>query len=178
MKIGIIADTHITNDDDPEKVELLISQLKQVFSNVDRIIHAGDICERFFLDELNKVAPTRCVKGNLDKIEDLNDFIKFSIGQYNIGVIHQLPENLKEFTREHDLNILIHGHSHQPVIEGTSYNILLLNPGSPTRPKAPPPKSGFKLPSARPSVIILDIDEDDIISTFIINLKSIEKQIS
>ncbi|MFX1314516.1 MAG: metallophosphoesterase family protein [Promethearchaeota archaeon] len=178
MKIGIIADTHITYDDDSEMVELLISQLKQVFSSVDRIIHAGDICEKFFLDKLNKIAPTRCVKGNLDKIKDLKDFIKFSVGSYNIGVIHQLPENLKQFTRKHNLNILIHGHSHQPIIEGTSYNILLLNPGSPTKPKTPLPKPGFKLPSAKPSVIILDIDENDIISTFIINLKSKIKQIS
>jgi len=164
MKIGILADTHITIKDDSKKIELLISQLKQIFKDVDEIIHAGDLCEKFFLEELNKIAPTKCVKGNLDKIEDLEDFIRFSVGRYNIGVIHQLPQNLEGFIRKHNLNILIHGHDHQPIIEGTSYNTLLLNPGSPTKPKAPPPKPGFKPPIARPSVLILKIDEDDIIS--------------
>ncbi|MFX0041550.1 MAG: metallophosphoesterase family protein [Candidatus Hodarchaeota archaeon] len=178
MKIGILADTHITIKDDPQKVDLLISQLKQIFKDVDEIIHAGDICENFFLEELNKIAPTKCVMGNLDNIEDLVDFLKFSVGRYNIGVIHQLPQNLEDFIRKRNLNILIYGHSHQPIIEGTSYNVLLLNPGSPTKPKAPPPKPGFKPPIARPSVLILKIDENDIISTFIINLDMTKKQIS
>jgi len=178
MKIGILADTHITNEDDQKIIELLVSQLKQIFKDVDEIIHAGDVCEEFLLDELNKIAPTKCVKGNLDKIKDLEDFIKFSVGRYNIGVIHQLPQNLENFVRKHNLHILVHGHNHQPIIEATSYNILLLNPGSPTKPKAPPPKPGFKTPIARPSVLILNIDENDIISTFIINLDSIKKQIS
>jgi putative phosphoesterase len=178
MKFGILADTHITIEDNPQKIELLLSQLKQIFKDVDEIIHAGDLCESFFLEELNKIAPTKCVKGNLDNIENLEDFIKFTVGCYNIGVIHQLPSNFENFIEENNLHILIYGHSHQPIITGTSNNKLLLNPGSPTRPKAPPPKPGFKPPIARPSVLMLKIDENDIISTFLINLESIKKQIS
>lgn len=178
MKIGILADTHITRNDDPEKVEFLMSQLNKIFTDVDEIVHAGDLCEKFFLEKLNKIAPTKCVKGNLDNIENLEHFIKFTVGCYNIGVIHQLPPNLENFTKKNNLHILIYGHTHQPIIESTSNNILLLNPGSPTKPKAPPPKSGFKKPIARPSVLILKIDENDILSTFLINLESIKKQIS
>lgn len=178
MKIGILADTHITSNDDTEKVELLLSQLKKIFNDVDEIIHAGDLCENFFLEELNKIAPTKCVKGNLDDIENLEEFIKFTVGCYNIGVIHQLPPNFEDFIKENNLHILIYGHTHQPIIEGISNNILLLNPGSPTKPKAPPPKPGFKPPIARPSVLVLKIDENDILSTFLINLESIKKQIS
>ena len=48
---------------------------------------------------------------------------------------------------------------------------LIINPGSPTKPKAPPAKRGFDKPFARPSVITLIIDEDDFLTTFIINLK-------
>jgi hypothetical protein len=50
---------------------------------------------------------------------------------------------------------------------------LLINPGSPTQPKAPKPKRGFDKPIARPTVITLKIDEDNILSTFIINLKNL-----
>ncbi len=171
MKLGIISDTHITNDYGKDKVSSLVNQLKQAFKDVDEIVHVGDVCEKFFLDEMKKIAPTRCVKGNLDNINNLEIFTKFSIGRYNIGVIHLLPDNVEEFAKKHDLRILIFGHTHQPLIKGTGYNLLLLNPGSPTQPKAPQERPGFMKPIARPTVITLNIDENDILSTFIINLK-------
>ncbi len=172
MKFGIISDTHITNNYDPEKVKSLISQLKEIFSDVDEIIHAGNICEENFLKELKKIAPVKGVKGNLDEIEELKKFIKFSVGRYNIGIIHELPENLENFAKKENLHILIFGHTHQPLIKGTKFDILLLNPGSPTKPNAPPERPGFLKPVARPSVITLNIDENDILSAYIINLKN------
>ncbi len=172
MKLGIISDTHITNDYNKDKVSKLINQLKEAFKDVDEIVHVGDICESFFLDEIKMIAPTRCVRGNLDNIENLEKFIKFSIGRYNIGVIHLLPENIEAFAKKYNLNILIFGHTHQPIIKGTEYNVLLLNPGSPTQPKAPHERPGFMKPIPRPTVITLNIDENDIISTFIITLKN------
>ncbi|MFX1571221.1 MAG: YfcE family phosphodiesterase [Promethearchaeota archaeon] len=169
MKIGIIADTHFNDDDN--KINEFITKLKIAFKDVDEIIHAGDVCSQQFLNELKKIAPTRCVKGNLDDIKGLEDFIEFTVGLYNIGVIHKLPENVEEFAKKHNLNILIHGHTHRPLIKGTEYNVLLLNPGSPTKPKTPLKKPGFRTPIARPSVMTLNIDENNILSTFIINLK-------
>lgn len=171
MKLGIISDTHITNDYGKDKVSSLVNQLKQAFKDVDEIVHVGDVCEKFFLDEMKKIAPTRCVKGNLDNINNLEIFTKFSIGRYNIGVIHLLPDNVEEFAKKHDLRILIFGHTHQPLIKGTGYNLLLLNPGSPTQPRAPQERPGFMKPIARPTVITLNIDENDILSIFIITLK-------
>ncbi len=171
MKLGIISDTHITNDYRKDKVSKLVNQLKEAFKDVDEIVHVGDVCENFFLDEIKKIAPTRCVKGNLDNINGLENFIKFSIGRYNIGVIHLLPDDVEEFAKRNDLNILIFGHTHQPLIKGTDFNLLLLNPGSPTQPKAPQERAGFMKPIARPTVITLNIDEIDILSTFIITLK-------
>jgi putative phosphoesterase len=172
MKWGIISDSHITKDYDKDKISKLIKQLKEAFKDVDEIIHVGDICENFFLEELKRIAPTRCVRGNLDNIDDLENFIKFTIGRYTIGIIHLLPENVEDFAKKHNLNILIYGHTHQPIIKGTEYNLLLLNPGSPTQPKAPQERPGFMKPIPRPTVITLNIDENDIISTFIITLKN------
>ncbi|MFX1256999.1 MAG: YfcE family phosphodiesterase [Promethearchaeota archaeon] len=171
VKFGIISDTHIRKNDDPKKIMTLLKQLQKVFKDVDEIIHAGDVCDDFFLKELKLIAPTKCVKGNMDKIRDLKEFIKFSVGKYNIGVIHKPPRNMKEFFEKNKLHILIYGHTHTPIIKGTSYNTLLLNSGSPTKPKPPPKKPMFKEPTARPSVMTLEIDDDDILKTFIINLK-------
>lgn len=171
VKFGIIADTHFFSNSDPISIKNLLAQLKKAFKDVDEIIHAGDVCDNFFLKELKKIAPTKCVRGNEDKIEELPDFIKFTVGSYNIGVIHREPDNLEAFIKEKGLNILIIGHSHQPLIKGTTYNTLLINPGSPTQPIAPPQKRGFDKPLARPSVITLNIDKEGILTTFLINLK-------
>lgn len=171
VKFGIISDTHINKSDDPTIISTLLKQLQQAFNDVDEIIHVGDVCEEFFLEDLKKIAPTKCVRGNMDKITNLEDFIRFSAGKYNIGVIHKLPDNLEEFFKENELHILIYGHSHKPIIKGTPYNTLILNPGSPTKPKAPSIKKGFDKPVARPSVMTLEIEKKDIIKTFIINLK-------
>lgn len=171
MKLGIISDTHISSNSDKRQVVSLINQLKKTFKDANKIIHAGDVCELFFLDELKKIAPITCVRGDIDKIENLEHFVKFSDSQYNIGVIHILPENLEEFMKKYELHIIIFGHTHIPLIKGTKFNTLLVNPGSPTVPKSPPQKPGFLKPVARPSVITLKIDENDVISTFIITLK-------
>lgn len=169
-RIGIIADTHVTEIFELEKKDKLLAEIHKAFKGVDEIIHAGDVCLESFLEELKKIAPTKCVKGNMDNL-DLEKYISFSIGKYNIGVIHKPPKDLESFFKEKDLHILIHGHTHQPLIKGTPYNTLIINPGSPTHPKAPPKKFMFKEPQARPSVITLEIDEDDMLKTFVINLK-------
>ncbi len=171
VKIGIISDTHINNFSD-RKYKILIDQLREIFKDVDRVIHAGDICKEELLVELKKIAPVQCVAGENDEIINLKRYIEIKIKQYNIGIIHQLPKDLELFCKEKNLigGILIYGHTHKPLIKGTPFNVLLLNPGSPTEPKAPNKIKGFKNPIARPSVMILNI-EKGIVSTFIINLK-------
>jgi len=169
-KFGIISDTHFTNTDKNELYYKLLNQLEETFKDVDEIIHAGDVCESFFLDDMENIAPVRCVRGESDKITGLMNFIKFEVGKYSLGIIHNKPENTEVFFKEHNIHILIFGHTHQPLIKGTPYNTLLINPGSPTKPIAPLPKKGFDKPIARPSVITLKIDDDNILSTFLINL--------
>ncbi len=160
MKYGILSDTHIYSGTKKEKVDSLLEKLKNAFHDVDQIIHAGDICDEFFLDDLNKIAPTKCVRGNMDNIGGLKDFLSFAIAKYTIGIIHKPPRDLESFFKPHNLHILIHGHTHWPLIKGTPYNTLILNPGSTTKPKAPRERIGFAPPKAKPTVIIMEIDED------------------
>ena len=171
VKFGIISDTHLSRTDDTSLSKTLLNQLKEIFLDVDEILHAGDINEPFLLDLLKEIAPVRSVKGESDIIPGLEEFIKISANNYDIGVIHKKPEHLEDFFKRNNIHILIFGHTHQPLIKGTPYNTLLINPGSPTKPKAPPPKRGFDAPIARPTVITLKIDEKDVLSTFIITLK-------
>ena len=71
VKFGIIADTHITLDTDPKVVKALLKELNKSFKDVDEIIHAGDVCEEYFLEELDQIAPTKCVEGHIDNIKNL-----------------------------------------------------------------------------------------------------------
>ena len=169
-KFGIISDTHCGTNDKNQLYYKLLSQLKRIFKDVDEIIHAGDVSESKFLEDLEDIAPVRCVRGESDKIPALENFISFEVEKYTIGIIHKKPENTEAFFKDHNIHILIFGHTHQPLIKGTPYNTLLINPGSPTKPIAPLPKIGFDRPIARPSVITLKIDDDNILSTFLINL--------
>lgn len=177
-KYGIISDTHIDRSYNREKLSLLLEQLREIFEGVDQIFHAGDITENFFLDELSKIAPVRAVNGHTNKIDGLEDFILLKIQNYKIGIIHKLPEDnkkLESFCRKNELigGILIFGHTHQPLIKGTPFNTLLLNPGSPTHPKAPDEVKGFNKPKAKPSVILLTI-ENEIVTSIIVNLTTIK----
>ncbi len=172
VKLGIISDTHYKKEDNKSDYSGLMTHLNKIFIDVDEIIHAGDIYEEWFLMELEKIALTRAVKSKNDRIPNLEKFIKFKIGAYHVGVIHEPPQDMKTFFEQEKLNILIHGHSHYPLIKTTKYETLILNPGSPTSPSTPPQKKGFMKLAARPTVLILNIDEEDILSTYIVTLKT------
>ncbi|MFX1238722.1 MAG: metallophosphoesterase family protein [Promethearchaeota archaeon] len=170
VKYGILSDTLI-NESNNTRANELIEKLKKIFENADYILHLGNVCTLSFLHKLEKIAPVRCIKGDIDEIEELKESIFFSFGPYNINMIHHPPSNLKKYILDKQIQILIHGHTCIPLIEGTSYNALILNPGSPTVPKAPPQKKGFKKPKPRPSVMILEINEKNyMLSTFLVNL--------
>ena len=171
VKFGIISDTHVIETEETLEINKLYERIKQVFKDVDEIIHAGDICSAYFLEKLASIKPIRCVSGNMDKIGKLKKFLSFEISCYKIGVIHVPPNDFEKFAKEKDLNILIYGHTHQPLIQGTEFNLLVLNPGSPRKPRAPPQKKGFIEPMARKTVMKLEINEkNDLITTYLINM--------
>ncbi|MFW9951673.1 MAG: YfcE family phosphodiesterase [Candidatus Thorarchaeota archaeon] len=171
VKFGILSDTLIQSRDSKIYVDNLLSQISEAFKTVDDILHAGNIIDFNFLKQLEEIAPVRCVKGSLDEIANLKEFLKISAGLYNIGLIHNKPKNLEDFFKQNGIHILIYGNTRQAVIENTKFNTMLINPGSPTKPIAPPAKIGFQKPIARPSVITLEINSDNILSTYLVNLK-------
>lgn len=61
MLIGVISDTHI-----PERADALPNTVVETFKDVDYIWHAGDLVSTEVKDQLNRIAPTKCVQGNMD----------------------------------------------------------------------------------------------------------------
>ena len=69
MDIGILSDSHLQEDQVTTSNQEYLSLLKKllvVFEGVDQIIHAGDIYSDFFIRDLEKIAPTSVVQGNMD----------------------------------------------------------------------------------------------------------------
>ncbi len=134
-RVGVISDTHI-----PERAREIPSRVKEIFREVDLILHAGDLVDLRVLEELGKLARWEAVFGNMDPpaVRNLLPVKKIiTLGNFRIGLVHGggAPWGLvtrvrKEFQGE-KLDCIVFGHSHkayQEVIEG----ILFFNPGSPT----------------------------------------------
>lgn len=135
IKIGVVSDTHLTSG------AALPKRLLEALSNVDLIIHAGDLVELSVLADLEKIGPeVRAVWGNMDSAQvkqTLPEFQVFKAGQFSIGLTHGLggPFNLMEMVKEkfkkEKVDCIVYGHSHQPKNE-LHQQILYFNPGSPT----------------------------------------------
>lgn len=137
MKIGLISDTHI-RDADSEEAKNLIRLVKEIFSGVDTIFHAGDILALDFLHELEKMAPVDAVYGNMDPELTRSILLEkklIKVKNLTIGLIHGSgpPRGMRQrllpsFYPRPD--IIIYGHTHHP--DDTHENgVWFINPGSP-----------------------------------------------
>lgn len=127
MRLGIISDTH----------GLLRPEVHDVFKQVDRIIHAGDVGDRGdILDELALIAPVTAVYGNVDEAlqHRLPALAHEKIDGFNFVITHghelgsPTPDGLKaEFP---DADVIIYGHTHRALIHNFPDFAVALNPGS------------------------------------------------
>ncbi len=147
MKIIVLADTHI-----PERAEDLPEKIYEDLKTAQLIIHAGDFTSPELLKKLKKICKVKAVAGNMDDLKlkkrlpvkqlitiplPPSDRNKKTADKLRIGLMHGwgAPAGLKniikkEFVKEKP-NIIIFGHSHQPLIERDG-NTLFFNPGSAT----------------------------------------------
>jgi uncharacterized protein len=126
IKIGIISDTH----------GFLPTHVHQLFKGVDRIIHAGDIGDAFIVPELQSIAPTIAIYGNVDGDSFRKRFKHFEslrIFGFLIQVFH-IPWQFPQTTQNADNLIRISGHTHTPRIYWEN-DVLNINPGSTTLPR-------------------------------------------
>lgn len=134
MRIGVISDTHI-----PRACPSLPAQVIKAFDGVDLILHAGDLVEAKVLRDLEKIAKTIAVYGNMDDPDVLNllrekEIIK--VDGFSIGLIHGhgSAANIANYVRNQfsdKVDTIVFGHSHVPMNE-VKNGILFFNPGSPT----------------------------------------------
>jgi hypothetical protein len=150
MLIGVISDTHI-----PERASKIPENVFKTFNGVDMILHAGDLVSREVIQELESLAPLKCVQGNMDRVygTQLPENDTINIGGIKIGLSHGEvyprgnTQQLRYIAMELGVEVLITGHTHWPFIKEVD-KVLLLNPGSPTVPRM-----------SDPSVMLLEIED-------------------
>jgi putative phosphoesterase len=112
-------------------------------AEVGTILHLGDWTDRLVLDQLSDIAPTDGVAGNNDPPE-LREMLGqrkvIDIGGARFGLTHghagpgrtTRQRALRAFHDVADLDAILFGHSHIPLVERLDGGQWLINPGSPT----------------------------------------------
>jgi len=141
VKIGVISDTHI-----PGKSDHLPRAILDDFRSMDMVVHAGDMVGLEVIAELEKACPKVVgVSGNMDDAAVREKYpVKqvLNIGGFKIGIMHgwgpplNLIDILKNAFKEDNCDVIIFGHSHEPVNELIG-KTLFFNPGSATDKAAP-----------------------------------------
>ena len=130
MKLGILSDTH----------GHLNTQIHAMFSDVDAIIHAGDIGSDDILFELETIAPVTAVRGNMDNIGRPADFHEFAVlacdgircfVTHDLGTPPTIKSHLQPVVTQYHPHVIIFGHTHKPYSRYIG-DILYFNPGSAT----------------------------------------------
>jgi putative phosphoesterase len=145
MRLGIIADTH----------GLLRPEVFDIFAQVDRILHAGDIGSLDLLTELEAIAPVTAVYGNCDgwELRDrLPGLVETRIEGLDFVLTHgdQLGSPTPEALHAEypDAEVIIYGHTHRPLLTTVDVVVTIMNPGGAGRRR-------FNLP---PSVGIMELE--------------------
>ena len=145
MRLGVISDTH----------GLLRPDVFHVFTDVDHILHAGDVGAPDILIELEALAAVTAVYGNTDGPElraRLPQVAEVELDGFAIVVTHgdqfghPTPDVLHAaFPRA---EIIVYGHTHKPLLELVDRTVTVMNPGGAGHPR-------FGIP---PSVGIMELE--------------------
>lgn len=133
MRIAVLSDTHLRMG------QTLPRFVWGHLTQIDLIIHAGDLTHIGLLEELSCIAPVRAVRGNCDVWDvSLPERDVIESEGVRIGLIHghsgqgeSTPERAFNAFNDSAVDLIVFGHSHMPFMEWRE-GILLFNPGSPT----------------------------------------------
>ncbi len=134
MKLVLVGDFHIPSRAGkvPDWIISVISSEKP-----DVILCTGDLESEDVLKQLEELAPTLCVRGNMDWL-DLPMHETKDVGNFRVGLIHGHgihprgdPDQLYWYAEKMNVNILVSGHTHK-MTHFVYKGILFVNPGTAT----------------------------------------------
>lgn len=159
MRVVAISDTHVRRGGRRVMPKAAVDHLR----GADAILHAGDVLEQWFLDDLAELAPVHAVLGNNDIGIHLPERRELVLAGVRIGMVHDSGARVGRESRLARwfpaCDLVVFGHSHAPLdVRGQGQR--LLNPGSPTDRRAQP----------HHTLAVLDLDDGKILSTRIVKL--------
>jgi len=133
-RVVVLADTHVGPGSSRRVPASAIEHLQPA----DVILHAGDVTSPELLEELAELAPVHAVLGNNDHqlVGVLPERLELEIGGVAVAMVHDSgaragrPARLRRWFPQAQL--VVFGHSHEPVNETGVDGQHLLNPGSAT----------------------------------------------
>jgi putative phosphoesterase len=161
----VLADTHLR----PGRARTLPSQVCAELDRCDVLLHAGDVISAQTLDELAKRTTVHAVLGNNDRdlVDALAERVELTLGGVRLAMVHDSgttkgrPGRMRKWFP--DAQVVVFGHSHQPVNEWHDGQ-LLFNPGSPTERRRAPTRTYGILELAGGAVTrhqVVDLAEDE-----------------
>ena len=154
MRLACIADTHV-----PDRARSIDKRAIKILkkSNIEAILHAGDLTSIKVLDVLEDIAPVFAVQGNMDYFygTDLPKEKVIDAGKFKILLFHGAgifprgdTQQLRYKALERGCNVIVTGHTHTPFF-GEIGGVTIINPGS----------LGDLRYGSRKSFMILDIND-------------------
>lgn len=123
---------------------------------IDLLVHCGDVEGSEYLISEAAGCPVEMVQGNNDYFSSLPRETEFLIGDYKVWVTHGHNyyvsmgyEILKEEAHSREVDVVMCGHTHRPVIE-QERDLTLINPGSLSYPRQE---------GRVPSYVLMEIDQ-------------------
>jgi hypothetical protein len=140
LGVAVLADTHIRRGG---RRRLPVAAYA-VLERADVILHGGDVVDHELLSGLGDLAPTHAVLGNNDSelAEVLPGTQVVNLAGVSVAMVHDSgPSRGREARLRRQFptaDVVVFGHSHEPVdIVGVD-NQRLFNPGSPTERRRQP----------------------------------------
>jgi uncharacterized protein len=144
MRIMVLADTHLR-----QGVEGLPILVADQLHAADVVLHAGDVVSQQLLDDLAGAATLHAVRGNNDHhLDRLPERLEITIEGVRVAMVHDSGARPGRAARMRrwfpTADLVVFGHSHEPVDEQGIDGQRLFNPGSPTqRRRQPHPTVGW-----------------------------------
>jgi len=127
VRIGVISDTHGHFN----------ARLRDVFVDVNMILHAGDIGALRVIQQLERIAPVIAVHGNMDRnlLWDKYPTLRvLRLQDKSFLLVHRVSDGLREIVRRREndsdeqIDVLVFGHTHRAEC-ARRQEVLHFNPG-------------------------------------------------
>lgn len=149
-RIIALSDTHLEDEEIPPALAVLAR-------DADMILHAGDFVSYKAYKAISSLGRLEAVCGNSDSPELKKLLPKRAVVEVDgvrIGLVHMAAHGqellgAEMMAREMDVEVLVFGHIHRPIIEKGRH--LLICPGSTTLPRM-----------SAPSLALLEIEDGEV----------------